>query len=561
MKINIKDIVNQPEGNQEAQKKVDLKGDDWFTNAVEEAETEARQERDPLLQRETAATPTKQKSGFAEAGEQAEPKLVVDAERKTKADPKIEMESEPEVKSEPNPTIEPEVNTTVKTEVKLEPTAEGEAIPIVPETSENEAAAEDPAIPESLEVPGTSDFSEEPENSASPNAALEEAEIPEESAEELEAAVESELEPDIKEREQDHNALEPEPKTRVPEIREPEPQIADAEHDEMPEALSSCADQTEKSFWKLYGGIFAIGASFVVLIVAMILYTLCTPRTVYAEIDGVTTEIESSAYTIEKFLESQHIAYCEEDFISVPLTAYVHDGMELSIEHAKDVTVTADGKKLKFKTLKPTVAEALADQNVTVNELDLVTPERTAAITNDMEIVIQRVVVKRETRTEAVKFKTKEKNDDTLEQGKTKVVQEGKDGEDEVTYDVTYTDGKETARKEVKRKTIEKPTDKIIAKGTKFVFDGKAYSRKLTVKAYSYTGGGRTAMGTRARVGEIAVDPRVIPLGSEVYIVGVGTRRAEDTGGNIKGNTIDIYKNTAAECRSWGVRYVTIYIK
>ena len=38
------------------------------------------------------------------------------------------------------------------------------------------------------------------------------------------------------------------------------------------------------------------------------------------------------------------------------------------------------------------------------------------------------------------------------------------------------------------------------------------------MKAYSYTGGGRTAMGTKARVGEIAVDPRVIPLGSRVYI-------------------------------------------
>ena len=67
-------------------------------------------------------------------------------------------------------------------------------------------------------------------------------------------------------------------------------------------------------------------------------------------------------------------------------------------------------------------------------------------------------------------------------------------------------------------------------------------------------------MGTRARVGEIAVDPRVIPLGSKVYIEGVGARIAEDTGGNIKGNTIDIYMNSVAECRKWGARTVTIYI-
>ena len=81
-------------------------------------------------------------------------------------------------------------------------------------------------------------------------------------------------------------------------------------------------------------------------------------------------------------------------------------------------------------------------------------------------------------------------------------------------------------------------------------------------KAYAYhTGGGWTAMSTPARVGEIAVDPSVIPLGSEVYIEGVGARRAEDTGGDIIGNTIDIYMGSEAECKSWGVRYVTIYIK
>ena len=68
-------------------------------------------------------------------------------------------------------------------------------------------------------------------------------------------------------------------------------------------------------------------------------------------------------------------------------------------------------------------------------------------------------------------------------------------------------------------------------------------------------------MGTRARAGEIAVDPRVIPLGSKVYIEGVGARIAEDTGGNIKGNTIDIYMNSVAECRKWGARTVTIYIQ
>lgn len=86
------------------------------------------------------------------------------------------------------------------------------------------------------------------------------------------------------------------------------------------------------------------------------------------------------------------------------------------------------------------------------------------------------------------------------------------------------------------------------------------YKKKMKVKAYSYTGGGRTATGTRARVGEIAVDPRVIKMKSKVYVNGYGYAKAEDTGGNIKGKTIDVYLKSGKACRKWGVKKPTIYI-
>lgn len=89
---------------------------------------------------------------------------------------------------------------------------------------------------------------------------------------------------------------------------------------------------------------------------------------------------------------------------------------------------------------------------------------------------------------------------------------------------------------------------------------GFQYKKKMIVKAYAYTGGGRTASGTRARKGEIAVDPRVIPLGTNVYVEGYGFARAEDTGGNIKGRTIDLYMNSGGDCMRWGVRYKTVYL-
>jgi len=75
-----------------------------------------------------------------------------------------------------------------------------------------------------------------------------------------------------------------------------------------------------------------------------------------------------------------------------------------------------------------------------------------------------------------------------------------------------------------------------------------------------------TATGTKGRVGVIAVDPRVIPLGTKVYIEGLngaknyGYAVAEDTGGAIKGQIIDLYLNTHKETINWGRQQVKVYI-
>lgn len=77
--------------------------------------------------------------------------------------------------------------------------------------------------------------------------------------------------------------------------------------------------------------------------------------------------------------------------------------------------------------------------------------------------------------------------------------------------------------------------------------------------------GGITAMGTTLRPGIIAVDPRVIPLGTKVYIeymdgTPLGYCVAEDTGGDIKGNRIDILFMSNAEAIQFGRRNMKLYI-
>lgn len=77
--------------------------------------------------------------------------------------------------------------------------------------------------------------------------------------------------------------------------------------------------------------------------------------------------------------------------------------------------------------------------------------------------------------------------------------------------------------------------------------------------AYTWTGN-RTATGTWPSRGTVAVDPEVIPLGSRLYVEGYGEAVAEDTGGAIKGEIIDLYMESEDECWQWGRRQVEVRV-
>jgi 3D (Asp-Asp-Asp) domain-containing protein len=70
---------------------------------------------------------------------------------------------------------------------------------------------------------------------------------------------------------------------------------------------------------------------------------------------------------------------------------------------------------------------------------------------------------------------------------------------------------------------------------------------------------GHTADGDVAGPESVAVDPNVIRLGTTIYVPGIGERTADDTGGLIIGNHIDIWEPTYGLCADWGVRHLTIY--
>ena len=109
--------------------------------------------------------------------------------------------------------------------------------------------------------------------------------------------------------------------------------------------------------------------------------------------------------------------------------------------------------------------------------------------------------------------------------------------------------------------TSSKSSSKKISNSKNSVTYGSKSGNKMVVSATAYSGDGITSRGTVPKWGTIAVDPSVIPYGSKIYIPQFDQYFiAEDCGGGIKGNKIDIYMNSQSACNNWGVRTITLQI-
>jgi 3D (Asp-Asp-Asp) domain-containing protein len=85
----------------------------------------------------------------------------------------------------------------------------------------------------------------------------------------------------------------------------------------------------------------------------------------------------------------------------------------------------------------------------------------------------------------------------------------------------------------------------------------RTFVGNFMVTCYDLTG--ITASGALAGPDSVAVDPSIIPLGTEIYVGGVGERTADDTGGAIIGDHIDIWEPTYYDCATWGVQVRPVY--
>ena len=112
------------------------------------------------------------------------------------------------------------------------------------------------------------------------------------------------------------------------------------------------------------------------------------------------------------------------------------------------------------------------------------------------------------------------------------------------------------SRQEIKELEAEREAARLIDQQ---VSRGGQKVMVMEATAYTWTGC-RTTSGTWPSRGTVAVDPRVIPLGTELHIEGYGSAVAADTGGAIQGQKIDLYMDSEHECWQWGRRQVEVRV-
>lgn len=300
------------------------------------------------------------------------------------------------------------------------------------------------------------------------------------------------------------------------------------------------------------------------------------------------------------------------------------DGMnQITVRRMQMVTVINRGAQSVIGTYGETTGSLLARMVITPGTGDTLSCSSETQTYDGMTIELVHTETRIEEEDTVVPYPVNYYEDPDLEPGAEIVLVAGQNGLTHVKSEVTYRNGKEVSRTVVQETVQTKPVTQLVIRGVDRTimeqpadpepaeqaapaassgtasgssssgssssggsrYDGSAetsgnvimtssgesytYVDVMTCSATAYTCEGyvgHTYSGTLARVGAIAVDPTVIPLGTKMYVVSndgqyvYGYCVAEDIGGGIKGNKIDLYFDTYAECWDFGVRMCTVYI-
>lgn len=323
-------------------------------------------------------------------------------------------------------------------------------------------------------------------------------------------------------------------------------------------------------------------AASVILALALVLtlssVALAT-KTVEVTADGHTVVIRTRLKTVGQALAAAGVELNLGDKVTPGAGDPLAKRTSVAVQRAFPVTLKFDGRTATALVTTKTAMEALGEAGISVGANDhlrvtmdqQVVKAEALAPGATIEVIRRASAVVTEKR--VITAETVYRDDEGIPMGLTKVVQDGRNGMAEVTVEVVTENGHRVAQKELSREVIQEPQMRVVLKGT----SGKvtrgdreiAFKKAFSMVATAYYPGpdstgpyanGYTSTGMKATYGVVAVDPRVIPLRSLLYIDGYGYAIAGDVGGAIKGNKIDLCYDTKQEALDWGKRTVTVFL-
>lgn len=302
------------------------------------------------------------------------------------------------------------------------------------------------------------------------------------------------------------------------------------------------------------------------------------------ELDDKVINIVSKASTVEELLLKENIVMEKGAYINLSLETRLDDNMNIIIKNPNTYTIVTGKDEFDVKSIHSNVREILNDNEITMEGEDYTIPALDETIAENSKIEIYDVKDIVETKEEAIPHENIVRKNKNLDIGTENVIEKGENGLKEIHISKRYVNGELTEEKVVEEKVINEPVPNVIEKGVRdrVVVTSRGntdYKKVLTMSASAYDLSfascgknpgdkyyGITASGTKARPGAVAVDPNVIPLGTKLYIESLDSRpdygfaTAEDTGGAIKGNRIDLFFHSKSDVSRFGRRKVKVYI-
>ena len=328
----------------------------------------------------------------------------------------------------------------------------------------------------------------------------------------------------------------------------------------------------------------------VVLLPVVILLGLAipNPKKTYLIKDGSEVLVyKTSATELDEVLEQAGIKLDKKDTY---VKNVADDGVyEVTIRRGQAVTVYDCGKKMEVIGYGETVRALLYRLDVPYSENYVVSAKLNDEIYDGMEIKVDHIFRDTFTYTQNIPFETTYCYDADLASGQEILMVAGKPGQKQITADVTYVNRQETQHEVIAETVLQEPVNAVVVVGTGenpegngnapaigdgviVTADGQVLTFSQTgqfkATAYTHTDEGcdmTTATGTTVHIGTVAVDPKVIPYGTRMFIVTndgayiYGISTAEDCGAAIKGMELDLYFPTDPECWEFGVRMATVY--